>query len=180
MRNPPCLAFAALILLAFGAQSTRAGGSGDKVWEGKRAPPFAARDLNGKEVRLADFAGKKVVWLNFWGLRCGPCVLEMPALQKLSVKYAPKGLVVIGVNTDGVDSAFIRKAFADRAELKKAGITFPLVTDPEFKVIDDYEMLGAPLNVMIDKRGIIRFRHEGYEAGDEVNYAKIVEKLLAE
>ena len=35
-------------------------------------------------------------------------------------------------------------------------------------------------NVMIDKKGVIRYRHEGYEDGDEAAYAKVLEKLIAE
>lgn len=177
MRTRRLLVFGALALLA-AAAAWNIGAAANDPWEGKRAPAFTVRDLSGHEIRLADLAGKKVVWLNFWGLRCGPCVKEMPALQKLYEKYGPKGLVVVGVNTDGVDGDFIRKSFVDRAELKAAGITFPLVTDSDFKVADGYELAGAPLNVLIDRKGVIRFRHEGYEPGDEQQYGKLIEKTL--
>jgi len=174
------LSLAALVLTCSGGTRIARAAGGENSWEGKRAPVFSLKDLEGKDLRLADFSGKKVVWLNFWGLRCGPCVRELPALEKLYAKYAPKGLVIIGINTDGVDAALIKKQFSERADLKSAGITFPLAPDPEFKVIDSYGLMGAPLNVMIDKKGVIRFHHEGYEEGDEANYAKSVEKLLAE
>jgi peroxiredoxin len=107
-------------------------------------------------------------------------VRELPALQKIYAKYAPKGLVIVGINTDGVDAGMIKKQFADRADLKAAGVTFALATDADFKVIDAYALMGAPLNVMIDKKGVIKFRHEGYEDGDEAGYVKVLEKLLAE
>jgi hypothetical protein len=47
-------------------------------------------------------------------------------------------------------------------------------------VIDGYGLLGAPLNVMIDRKGVIRFRHEGYEKGDEKHYLEVLESLLGE
>ncbi|MBI5017180.1 MAG: TlpA family protein disulfide reductase [Deltaproteobacteria bacterium] len=167
------------LALAFvgGEQKARAEG---EEWVGKRAPDFSMVDVDGKPLKLADFAGKKVVWINFWGLRCGPCVRELPALQKLYSDFQKKGLVIIGVNTDGVDGAFVKKQFAERPDLKGAAVTFPLMPDVDFKVIDAYGLMGAPLNVMIDKKGIIRYRHEGYEDGDEVKYAKVLEKLIAE
>lgn len=149
-------------------------------WVGKPAPAFDLKDLDGNPLRSADLAGKKVVWLNFWGLRCGPCVRELPALQKLHETYRDKGLLIVGLNADGVDAEFIRKSFGERADLKAAGVTFPLAPDPEFAAIDAYGLMGAPLNVMIDRSGVIRYRHEGYEAGDEAQYAKVVEELLAQ
>ena len=164
----------------FAAGPQGAGAQEDAEWIGKKAPDFSMDDTEGKTLKLADFVGKKVVWLNFWGLRCGPCVRELPALQKIYEKYSPKGLVIIGVNTDGVDGAFIKNQFAARDDLKKAKVSFPLTSDPDFKAIDAYALMGAPLNVMIDKQGKIQFRHEGYEDGDEVGYAKVVEKLLAQ
>ncbi len=165
-------------LLLFG--NAGAAESADAHWENKRAPDFTVKDLDGKILHLESLAGKKVVWINFWGLRCGPCVRELPALQKLYSKYGPKGLLIVGVNTDGVNADFIRKAFGERQDLKAAGVAFPLVPDEQFTVIDAYGLQGAPLNVMIDRKGVVRYRHEGYEDGDEAGYAKVVERLLSE
>jgi len=149
-------------------------------WLGKEAPSFSLTDLDGKEVKLADVVGDgKVVWINFWGLRCGPCVRELPALEKIHNDYKSKGLVMLGINTDGVDSAFIRNQFEQRPDLKPIQVTFSLLPDSGFSVIDAYGLAGAPLNVMIDSKGIIRFRHEGYEDGDEVKYIKVLNELLA-
>jgi len=149
-------------------------------WVGKPAPDFQLKDLEGSPLNLADLVGKKVVWLNFWGLRCGPCVRELPALQKLYDTYKDRGLLIIGLNADGVDADFITKQIAARDDLKAAGMTFPIAPDAEFAVIDVYGLMGAPLNVMIDRKGVVQYRHEGYEEGDEVQYAEIVEKLLAQ
>ena len=156
-----------------------AGGAEDE-WVGRPAPDFTLRDLDGATYRLSDLTGKKIVWLNFWGLRCGPCIRELPVLQVLWDRYRDKGLLLLGVNADGVDAAFIRKQFEAREDLRRAGVTFPLAPDPEFGAIDAYGLMGAPLNVMIDRKGVIRFRHEGYEAGDEARYEALLKQLLAE
>jgi len=151
----------------------------DEAWIGKPAPAFQVKDLDGKDLRLSDFAGKKLVWINFWGLRCGPCIQEMPVLEKVYKTYEARGVVMIGLNSDGVDGNHIRKAVAERPELKSMGVTFPMAADPEFKAIDAYQLAGAPLNVLVDKEGVIRYRHTGYEPGDEAQYTEAIDKLLS-
>jgi peroxiredoxin len=158
---------------------TVAGEEGDDEWINKAAPAFHLKDLAGNDLVLSDLTSKGVVWLNFWGLRCGPCVRELPVLQKLYDTYKDRGVMIVGVNTDGVDADFIRKSFAERSDLRAAGVAFPLAPDTEFATIDAYGLLGAPLNVMIDREGVVRYRHEGYEVGDEVRYVEALDKLLA-
>ncbi len=149
----------------------------EEEWVGKPAPDFTVQDVEGNSYALASLKGK-VVWLNFWGLRCGPCVRELPALEGMFKKYDGNGLLILGVNADGVDAAFIKKSFSEREDLKAAGVTFPIVPDQDFVLIDGYGLMGAPLNVIIDKDGTIQFHHEGYEAGDEKHYEEVVKKLL--
>lgn len=170
----------ALLGVWFGAVPLAWASAEADPWTGKPAPAFEVVDTEGKTLKLADLVGKKVVWLNFWGLRCGPCIKELPILQKFYQNHKDAGLVVIGINADGVDGAFIQAQFAQRDDLKAAGVTFPLAPDPSFAVMDAYGLMGAPLNVLIDKKGLVSYRHEGYEDGDEAKYAPVVQKLLAE
>jgi peroxiredoxin len=58
---------------------------------------------NGKAVKLADLRGK-VVLLDFWGYWCGVCNGQMPALMKLHDEFKEKGLVVVAIHDDTVDS----------------------------------------------------------------------------
>jgi thiol-disulfide isomerase/thioredoxin len=58
---------------------------------------------NGGPVTLAQLRGK-VVLLDFWGYWCGPCVSNMPDLMKLYDDFTGKGLVIIAVHDDSVDS----------------------------------------------------------------------------
>ena len=169
------LAVAALLLaLAFAGISFA-----DPAWVGKPSPEFDVQDTQGNPYKLGDLKGK-VVWINFWGLRCGPCVRELPALEALHEKYSEKGLIILGINADGVDGDFINKSFSERDDLKNAGVTFPLVPDVDFAMIDAFELMGAPLNVIIDRAGIVQFHHEGYESGDEAHYEEVVVNLLAQ
>src|SRR4051794_18071250 len=57
------------------------------------------KDMNGYEVRLADYKGK-VILLNVWATWCGPCELEIPELVEANTKYKDKGVVVLGISLD--------------------------------------------------------------------------------
>jgi len=56
-------------------------------------------DLTGYQKVLAELRGKPV-WVNFWATWCEPCRDEYPLVNALAKKYAPQGLVVVGVSLD--------------------------------------------------------------------------------
>lgn len=66
-------------------------------WGARPTPALAAQTLDGRAVTLADFAGRPLL-LNFWASWCAPCVLEMPALDRLRERFAGHGLQVAAVN----------------------------------------------------------------------------------
>jgi peroxiredoxin len=170
------LSLAVAVLLA-GAPARLAaeGMSEDKFKVGDRAPEFGkAAFLDGREPKLAELAGKRVLLLNFWGLRCGACLEEMPYLEVISKAYADKGLVVLGVDTDGVDAQTVLETLAE----VKVSVSYPLLTDEEFKITDVYTNFLVPLTIVIDKGGVIRYIHTGFEKGTEKKYEEAVKKAL--
>ena len=60
---------------------------------------FTLKDMNDKDVTLADYKGK-VILLDFWATWCGPCKVEIPGLRRDQQKYGPKGLQVVGISVD--------------------------------------------------------------------------------
>jgi peroxiredoxin len=146
----------------------------DKFKVGDTAPEFATQDTAGKNVKLSDYAGKKVVLLNFWGIRCGACLEEMPYLEEIHKKYAGKGLVTLGVDTDGVDAQMI----ADTLKEVGVSVSYQLLLDLEFKITDQYTNFLVPLTLVIDRGGIVRYIHTGFEKGREADYEDAVKKAL--
>jgi peroxiredoxin len=119
---------------------------------GQPAPEFALKDLQGNEVRLADYKGKIVV-LNVFAHWCGPCRKEAPELEKdLWQAYKARDVVVLGVATWARDNP-TKRAEEFAREFK---LTFPVLVDAENKVAEMYKVSGVPTTFIIDREGVVR------------------------
>jgi thiol-disulfide isomerase/thioredoxin len=109
-------------------------------------PDVKLKNLDGSTVDLAQFQGKPVI-INFWATWCGPCRFEIPMMNELHRKYAPKGLVIVGISTDD-EGATIVKPF-----LKE----LPIEYTTYLKGSDTEEKFGGiwalPTTIFFDKNG---------------------------
>ena len=119
---------------------------------GSRATDFTLSSLSGETIKLSELKGKPVI-INFWATWCGPCLLEMPNIQKLYEKY-PDQFEVLAVNA-GESERTVQK-FVDAV-----GLTFIILLDVDGEVQQQYWIKGYPTSYFIDKDGIIRFQHIG-------------------
>lgn len=116
---------------------------------GDQAPDFSLQDLRGESMRLSHFRGK-VVLLNFWATWCGPCLIEMPALEQLYQRFARKDFEILAISTDPQGAAVTRPFQRER------GLTFPILHDPDMHVGLTYGVRTLPLSFVVDRRGVIR------------------------
>lgn len=166
---------AAVILLTAWLPAARASfDTGDKFKPGDTAPDFTLKDIDGREVQLSSFRGKKVVLLAFFALRCSTCFAESPHLEALHRKYDGEDMILLAVNTDGVDATVAREVMNEVG----FNVTYTVLLDPEFAATDTYTNFLVPLTIVIDREGIIRFFHTGYEKGAEKQYEKALRKAL--
>jgi len=120
---------------------------------GKPAPAFAlpALDGSGRVVRSADLKGQ--VWLfNVWASWCGPCEAEHPVLAALAGRAA---VPVVGL-------AYKDQPAAAQAWLQRLGNPYAAtLADPQGGTGIAYGVYGVPETFVIDRAGVVRFRHAG-------------------
>jgi TonB family protein len=136
---------------------------------GKEAIAFALKDLDGNQVDLQALKGK-VVMLDFWASWCGPCVAELPHIEKLHKDFKDRGLVTLGVNSEDADVA--------RAFVKNKGYTFKTLVDEEREVMRKYGVSGIPQVFIIDRDGKVKWHTVGFGNGKEVQLRNAVENVL--
>jgi peroxiredoxin Q/BCP len=97
---------------------------------GQKAPDFTLSDDNGQKVKLSDYKGKKVV-LYFYPKDDTPgCTTEACNFRDGFSEIKARGAIVLGVSADSVES---HKKFKKKFELN-----FPLLADPDKKMIESY------------------------------------------
>ena len=147
-----------------------------KAEVGKRYIDFSAPKIGGGSITLSEFVGNRLILLQFWGIRCAPCIAEMSFLSQLQERHRQRGLLVIGVNTDSVGEAKLAEAMAARG----LSASFPLVCDPSFSVSKQYTQGLIPVAVLIDRGGMVRAVHTGYNPAVSSTLDAEVESLLGE
>jgi peroxiredoxin len=116
--------------------------------EGKPAPMFELPDLNGKTVKLADYAGK-VLFINIWATWCVPCREEMPSMEALYKQIKGPGFEMLAVSVDEAGASAV-KPF-----MEELGLTFPALLDTKSEVAALYKTTGVPETFIVNKDGII-------------------------
>ena len=136
------------------------------------APDFTLATRSGAKIELAKLRGQ-VVMINFWASWCGPCREEMPLLDQMYRKYRPAGFTLVGVNVepDPKDA---------EGYLKTTPVSFPILLDRENKVSQLYNVSAMPSTVLVDRKGMVRYVHHGYKAGDENEYLDRIRALIRE
>ena len=116
---------------------------------GNPVPDFSATDLDGNPISLQDYRGK-VVLLDFWGVWCGFCIVEMPNLKRVYATYKDQGFDIIGVSLDDRESEL-------RDYIKENDIQWRQVfsgkawrDDP---LAQQYNITGVPSQWLIDTDG---------------------------
>lgn len=122
---------------------------------GAPAPAYASQTVEGTPVALADLKGK-VVLLNIWATWCKPCREEIPALETLYQQHRSQGFEVIGVSIDAPQETARLRPF-----LTELGASYPLWHDPDDRISSTFLALGVPASYLIDRDGVLRWRHMG-------------------
>ena len=125
---------------------------------GSKAPDFNLRDHNGKELKLSDFLGKKVL-LSFHPLAwTGVCAQQMQSLEANIDKFSSLNAVALGFSIDTVPS---KKAWAKSLEIEKTS----LISDfwphggyaKELGIFRDGVGFTERANIIVDEKGFVKW-----------------------
>lgn len=148
---------------------------GSTVAVGAPAPDFRAAVLGqpGTTRGVADYRGD-VLFLNLWATWCGPCVVEMPTIQRLHERFGARGLRVVAVAVDD-------PPFAERVAdfVRERGLTFEVLHEGTGRIEQDYRSRGIPSTYLVGRDGRLRVIRQGAADWDTPAVHKLVEQLLA-
>lgn len=101
---------------------------------GNKAPEILGRDENGKEIKLSDFAGKKLVLYFYPKDMTSGCTAQACNLRDNYTELKKQGYAVVGVSINDEKS---HQKFIEKYELP-----FPLIADTEHKLVEEFGVWG--------------------------------------
>ena len=135
---------------------------------------FTLRDINNNEVNLSDH-DDMVVLLSFWATWCAPCMVELPHVERIYNTYKADGFVVLAISADDARSASKVKPM-----VMSKGWTFPVLLDKQTKVVSERNPgKTLPYTELLDHTHAVIYKHQGYNAGDEVELEEKVKEAVA-
>jgi len=140
---------------------------------GTTAPQFTLTVLDGPDktrtVTKTDLQDKVVV-LDFWATWCGPCLMELPEIQKLIDHYAKnQNVFIVAVSQDNDPGEIsqvrklVEKTLADKKINLLASPAGHIALDPSNTIGNAFGVEGFPTLVLIDRKGVIQSIHLGYD-----------------
>lgn len=126
-------------------------------------PPLTFYDLEGKALTLADFRGE-VLLVNLWATWCMPCVVELPALEKLQARMKGRKFRVVAISVDRDPAEKIAAFLKD----KRIEQLVPY-HDLDRQVPSKWQYAGIPTSFLIDADGNVLKKYDGpfeWDTGD--------------
>lgn len=175
--------FWAIVVVAAVVTTAWVGRAGfQPVLTGAVAPDFAATNMAGEPVHLADYRGR-VVLVNIWATWCAPCRDEMPSMERLYQDLKDTDFEILAVSVDaalgqvddGGRPGGDLRAFAD-----ELGLTFPILHDPTGKILQVYQTTGVPETFLVGRDGLIYKKVAGGTDWAAPVNQELVRRLLGE
>ncbi|SEU38481.1 TlpA family protein disulfide reductase [Stigmatella erecta] len=154
-------------------QTQRSALSGEGTSKGEPLH-FEVKRYPGNEPYSVASDRGSVVLLDVWATWCEPCRDSLPLYEQLAKEYGPRGLKVYALNVDEDERAIPAFVAATKVAL-------PILVDANAAVAEKtLKVRMMPSTFLVDRRGVVRFVHEGFTEEFLQKYQTEIEQLLAE
>lgn len=145
-------------------------------YKGNPNPPKTQlKTLKGKDFDLASTEGE-VVLVNFWATWCGPCIEEIPSLNRLVARMEGKPFRVVAVNIGETPKAI--DEFLKQLGDTGISLDFPVLLDEKGKSVRDWKVYAYPSNYLLNKAGNIKYAYRGALEWDAPHIVETIESML--
>lgn len=117
--------------------------------------------ISGEKTSLAEYKGKKPVYLKFWATWCQPCREQMPHFEHVQKEYGDS-IKVIGINL-GINDDL--NAINDT--IKEFNLTMPMAIDESGDLAQKFRLIGTPYHLLFDRN--MNLIHRGHEASESLD-----------
>ncbi len=140
-----------------------------KELEELQAPYFNEKDVNGKTYSSTNLLGNIIV-IKFWFLKCGPCLEEIPELNKLVAKYQHRSDVkFLAAATDDYEAV---KKFLEKKDFK-----YTMLYDT-YDIHGDFKVAGYPTHMIIHKNGTVAKVYTGKNSTLAETMSEVIDQSL--
>ena len=138
-------------------------------------PNLKLKMLDGSKTTIHELVKDGPIMIDFWATWCVPCKKVMKFLDEYHQEYADKGFKVLMINQDTPRSIGKVKSY-----IRSQNHQFLVSLDPNKALAKKLNGLVMPTLILVDKGGAIKWRHQGYVPGEEVEIQKQIEDLIKE
>ena len=144
---------------------------GSLLKTGDMVPEFKVTTLDGNDIAISELKGK-IILINFFATWCGPCMKELPEVEKqLWPKFKDQNFVLVSIGREHTTEELIKWN-------KKKGFTFPIAADPKREVYSKFASQYIPRNFIVDKTGKIIWQGVGFNQKELDEIMKTIEENL--
>jgi peroxiredoxin len=140
--------------------------------KGDKAPAVKLVTTSGQPVTLANYRGYVLI-MDFFATWCIPCKESIPHLNSLNRKYGKQGLQILGISVDEGGEREVKNFIAERK------IGYPVAVAGE-DLQTEYGLRSIPTIYVINKKGMVAEKFQGYSDQTGRAMEDAVKRLLAE
>ncbi|MEM9859766.1 MAG: TlpA disulfide reductase family protein [Bacteroidota bacterium] len=124
-------------------------------------------DLDGRPINWDKYKNK-VVFINFWATWCGPCIKEMPSIEKVKETFSNDDIIFLLATEESENKI---NTFREKYD-------FDLLYVRQQTLLNELDIVGLPTTIIFDKKGEIAFRETNMRIWNSDESIKILREVI--